>query len=474
MYQLVSTPKAMKTMRKFLFGLGLSLTALTAHAAPAGNAAIFTVTDDDPCSKTGPDGEKAKIEYSLYREFYKQENFVDALPHWKYIFRNAPGLSKNTFTNGVKMYSDLADAEQDSVIKQQLVDTLIKIYRKRIECFGESDKVLGYMAYDMYKYRPERHGFVYGAFKEALDEGGENTEYYLLYPFFQYTVLMWSKGKFTDDEVLATYDLLESYSDANIRKAEAAGNQEDVQNWTGTKAKIEEKLPRGLLTCEKLIVRLERDREMVMGDLNELKKAYNNLKLAPPDSITGARCTENPIFSDIVLKIAELEPSASLLSDVGEIMWQRGDRDGALDAWNKSIEMETDTDKKASLALVIARVFQREKQFARSRDYARKAISYRSGWGDPYILIGDLYASSGSVCDGMDAELCALAALDKYAQAKSVDGSAAADAQDRINKYSQYMPTKTYLFERNLNEGDSYTFGCWIGETTTLRGKKSN
>ena len=74
----------------------------------------------------------------------------------------------------------------------------------------------------------------------------------------------------------------------------------------------------------------------------------------------------------------------------------------------------------------------------------------------------------------MDAELCALAALDKYAQAKSVDGSAAADAQDRINKYSQYMPTKTYLFERNLNEGDSYTFGCWIGETTTLRGKKSN
>ena len=50
----------------------------------------------------------------------------------------------------------------------------------------------------------------------------------------------------------------------------------------------------------------------------------------------------------------------------------------------------------------------------------------------------------------------------------------AEEAQQRINKYSAYLPTKTYLFERNLQEGASYTFSCWIGETTILRGKKSN
>lgn len=466
-------------MRNLLFGLGLLTTALTAQAAPAGNAALSpavnpAVAEDDPCSKTGPDAEKSKIEYSLYREFYKQDNYADAMPHWRYILRNAPGLSKNTFTNGVKMLSTFADAETDSTLKQQLVDSLVYVYRKRMECFGENDKVLGYLAYDLYKYRPEQYQLVHKAFQAALDEGRENAEYYLLFPYFQYTVLLWSKGELTDDEVLLIYDRLDNYSQSNIARSNESGDAEAVNNWTATKAKVDEKLPRGLLTCEKLISRLERDREKIMGDLNELKKAYNNLRLAPPDSTTGARCTEQPIFSDIVLKIAEMEPSAGLMSDVGEILWSRGDRDGALNAWNKAIEMETDNDKKAALALVIARVFQREKQFARARDYARKAISLRPGWGDPYILIGDLYASSGSICDGMDGELCALAALDKYAQAKSVDPAAASDAQDRINKYSAYMPTVTYLFERNLNEGDAYTFSCWIGETTTLRGKKSN
>jgi len=465
----------MKTMRQIMFGLGVSLTVLTAQAAPAGKAPVQSmIIADDPCSKTGPDAEKSKVEFSLYREFYKQENFADALPHWRYIFNAAPGMSKNTYINGVKLYTTLADAEQDTLRKQAFVDTLVMIHRKRIECFGEADKVLGYLAYDMYKYRPERHGYVFGLFKEALDAGGENTEYYLLFPFFQYTSVLWSKGQLTDDDVLAIYDRLEAYTSANIAKAETAGDAETANSWKATKAKIEENLPRGLLTCDKLVARLERDKAKIMGDLGELKKAYNSLKLAPVDSATGARCSEQPIFSEIVLRIAELEPSADLLSDVGQILWERGDRDGALNAWNKAIELETDAEKKGALALVIARVFQREKQFARAREYARKAIAYRPNWGDPYMLIGDLYASSGSICDGMDGELCALAALDKYAQAKAVDGSAAGEAQDRINRYSAYLPTKTYLFERNLNEGDSYTFSCWIGETTTLRGKKSN
>ena len=101
-------------------------------------------------------------------------------------------------------------------------------------------------------------------------------------------------------------------------------------------------------------------------------------------------------------------------------------------------------------------------------------MSFRPNWGEPYILIGDLYASSGSICEGRDSELAALPALDKYAQAKAVDPASAAEAQERINKYSNYLPTKTYLFERTMNEGDPYTFNCWIGETTILRGKKSN
>ncbi len=481
----------MTTTRNFLFGFGLvsalvagpALLAGTGNAAPASGLPAAdgprteTALQDDPCSKFGPDEAKAKEKYSLYREFYKQDNFTDALPHWRYIFRNAPGLSKNTFTNGAKMYQDLADANRgDSTVMQAYVDTLMAIYRKRIECHGEKGKVLGYLAYDLYKYRSKRYHAVYNAFRETFDEDGAEAGYWLAYPFFQYNVLLYNDGKLTAEQVLAAYDRMSGYAEANIAKASAAGDTKEVENWEGTMAKIEEILPRDLLTCSALIERLERDREEVFADLSALKKAYNNIKLAPVDS--NGRCTDQAIFQDVVLAIAEMEAdsmhNASLIREAGEILWERGDRDGALKMWNHAIEVEDETDKKADMAMTIARVFQREKRYADARSYARKALEYRPNWGAPYILIGDLYASSGSICDGIDGEIAALPALDKYYAAKNADPELAAEAQERINKYSAYMPTKTYLFERNLTEGASYTFKCWIGETTTLRGKKSD
>ncbi len=440
-------------------------------AAPASSAAS---AQDDPCSKTGPDEQQSKVKFSLYREFFKQDNYVDALPHWRYVFAKAPGRSKNTFINGLKLYTDLADAATDTTVKQAYVDTLVMIYRKRMECFGEADRVTGLLAYDMYKYRHDRVEYVYSMFSEALDAGGEGVEYYLLFPYFQYTKLLWSTQELTDDELLAAYDRLQALCQAGVARAEAASDTKEVDNWRATAAKIDEKLPRSLLTCEKLVARFEGDRERLFSDIGELKKAYNSLKLAPPDSATGARCTEQPIFGEILARIVELEPSGFLLSELAETMWAQGNRDAALSAWSKAIDMEEDTDRRAQIALTLAKVYQRDRQFVRSREWARKAIGIRGNWGDPYILIGDLYASSAGLCEGMDAELLALAALDKYQQAKSVDAGVAAEANERIAKYSNYMPTKTYLFERNLNEGESYTFECWVGETTILRGRKSN
>ncbi len=475
----------MTTSRNFLYGLslasGLFLTVGALHAAPASGQPAAdgpeteTVLQDDPCSKYGPDETMAKQEYSLYREFYKQDNYTDAIKHWRYIFTNAPGLSKNTFTNGVKMYQELADAAKaDTTMQQALVDTLLAIYRKRIECHGEKGKVLGYMAYDMYKYRSKRYHAVYNAFKAAFDEDGQEAGYWLAYPFFQYNVLLYNQDKLSDEQILAAYDRLMGYADANMEKAEAAGDTKEMEAWGGTKQKIEEILPRDLLTCSNLVARLERDSAEIFSDLTQLKKAYNNIKLAGADS-TGERCTSQPVFKEVVLRIVELEPdNATLLTEAGEVFWERGNRDRALAMWDKAIAVEDEDDKKAELAMTIARVFQREKRYNDARRYARQASESRPDWGAPYILIGDLYASSGSICPGIDGEIAALPAIDKYARAKAVDPSMADEAQARINKYSVYMPTKTYLFERNLQEGSSYTFKCWIGETTTLRGKKSD
>ena len=98
----------------------------------------------------------------------------------------------------------------------------------------------------------------------------------------------------------------------------------------------------------------------------------------------------------------EPEDAASMQAALAAGRWMgRGDRDGALKMWNHAIEVEDETDKKADMAMTIARVFQREKRYTDARSYARKALEYRPNWGAPYILIGDLYAASGSICDAI-------------------------------------------------------------------------
>lgn len=92
--------------------------------------------------------------------------------------------------------------------------------------------------------------------------------------------------------------------------------------------------------------------------------------------------------------------------------------------------------------------------------------------GEPYILIGRLYASSGPLCGpgrGWDSQIVVWPALDMWSKAKRIDPSVAAEANKWIGRYRQYMPKKEDVFIRNLKVGASFRVGCWIQETTTIR-----
>jgi hypothetical protein len=91
--------------------------------------------------------------------------------------------------------------------------------------------------------------------------------------------------------------------------------------------------------------------------------------------------------------------------------------------------------------------------------------------GNPYIIIGDLYASSANDCgeDEISKKAAYWAAVDKYIRARSVDTSVEQMANERISSYSRAFPAMERLFFHDLKEGDSYTVGCWINETTTVR-----
>ena len=63
-------------------------------------------------------------------------------------------------------------------------------------------------------------------------------------------------------------------------------------------------------------------------------------------------------------------------------------------------------------------------------------------------------------------------AVDKFAKAKQVDPSVANRATDLMRSYSQHYPSTETIFFNDYAEGQSYTVGGWINETTTIRAAK--
>ena len=109
-------------------------------------------------------------------------------------------------------------------------------------------------------------------------------------------------------------------------------------------------------------------------------------------------------------------------------------------------------------------------RYSAARDYALKAARLRDGWGQPYMLIGDLYAESSSSCgkEAWDHHIAVLAAIEKYAYARSIDPNVADEANEKIARYSRFKPLSEEGFMRGIKAGDTVKVSCWIGETVRV------
>jgi hypothetical protein len=190
-----------------------------------------------------------------------------------------------------------------------------------------------------------------------------------------------------------------------------------------------------------------------------------------------ARCEkEDPNF--IALKEAKdkecyvAPPPPGPLKKASEAL-NNGQFSEAITFYEEYVAGQEDPVKKANILLRISKIYYAHiKNFPASRRYALRAAEYRSNWGEPYMLIGKLYASSGPLCGpgrGWDSQIVTWPAIDKFRYAKQIDPSVAAEADDWIRRYRKYMPKKEDLFMRKLSNGGSFTVPCWIQERTTIR-----
>ena len=475
----------MKTLNKIIAAV-FTLVTFTASAQDdvANVKAIAdAITVNCGAPEWGKDSIKTIENYSLYREFKKQGDnqddletklkyYKDAYIGWKYVYVNAPSARETPHLDGYDIYSayaEAAEAKGNEALAKAYKDSMLAIYDIRMHCFGATADLQMRKAFAWYSNNNKgNEEYVFNLFNETVEafnkeEGTSKLDISpaFLAPWMIMAIKAHKTAKAIDEEaVFDIFDQINEIADHNM----AAGN--NAGQYKGTADKCYEYMEKyGYLDPTTISELATKKYKANPSDLATQIKVYKMLK--------AAKLYDDPIFFEVAEKVYAQQPNSALATFLAKRASGNGNYTKAIQYMQEANESETDATAKAQNLLTIAQFYQAKGDYSSARTYANKAADMKPGWGDPYILIGRLYASSGSKCGtgtGFESQTVVWAAIDMWNKAKSVDPSVATEAQNLINKYYQYMPSKSDIFLRpDISIGDSYSIGCWIGVTTTVR-----
>lgn len=420
-----------------------------------------TTTGTAKGPKYGDDSVQCVTNISLYGEFFKQRNYDDAYLPWLYVFNHCPLASKNTFIRGITIVKNRYNQEKNKDIKLKIVDTIMMVYDKRIEYFGEEGFVLGRKGLDLYSIKKTAGALeVYEILKKSVEIDGNNSKADVLITLIQVAVEANKANQLEKSVILDIYDNISTIIDWNIRNNAKDTNYLPAR--TGVDLTAEP-----YLSCPDLISIYTPKFEQNKDDLVLLKKITKILD--------KKNCRDSELFYKATENLHKLEPTALSAYLMGKLAADRKEWSKCADYYKQAAELHTDSVDKYNAYFGLADAYKNLNQYSNARAAAYKAIENNPKDGKSYILIGDMYAASAASCGDNEVTNKAAywAAVDKYYKARSVETNQAIIdlATARINAYSGYFPKSEDIFFHGYQVGGSYTVGCWINETTTIRGR---
>ena len=424
-----------------------------------------------------PPAEKdmAETAFVLYKDFLKTKKYDTALAYWKQAYTMAPGSNgkvKNHFEDGASIYKYYFENTKDTLLKKMYVDTIMMIYDKKKECFGDEGYINGLKGFDYYY---NFYGFtdettIYELLKSNLDIKGKKADYFVINPFTKLLFDRIVEGKISMTEGRKYADLIFKSIENGLAtcKGRTCEAWEIVNEYAPARLEGLEGLD-GFYLCDYYAEKYYAMFKMYPDSCDIINLVYarmlrgecpaNDKRLIEVKQAKTTKCYIPP-------------PPVSCAAQ-GNEDYSQGKYTSAVDNFLKCVDLTSDTEQKAKYLLLISKIYYRDlRNFPKSRKYALDAAALKSGWGEPYLLIGNLYASSGPLCGtgrGWESQVVTWTAIDMWTKAKNVDPKSANEANALINRYRQYMPTREDIFFRNISAGSSYYVPCWIQESTIVR-----
>ena len=376
----------------------------------------------------------------------------------------------------MKIFNYFADQETDESKRTMWADSVKMLYEKREKCFGSSVELNSRKAYDLYyNYRDEiGDEYIYGLLKTVVDEKGKDMPEYIVNPFSNLIVSnTLSKNIEVDEAKKYANIVMETITNGLSNCGDNCKNWNIINDYSIDRLAVLERF-QSFFPCNYYVNKYYKDFEAAPTDCEVIQTVLARLRRG------GCEETDASVAQVMAAYNSNCKKTTNTVSGpLGEAikLYQTGRYEEAVEKFDEYFANETDKEKLAKYQLVVAKIYYRDlKDFPKSRKYALDAAGNKANWGDPYILIGKLYASSGPICGpgtGWKSQIVTWPAIDKWTYAKKIDPAVSSDATKLINQYRKFMPAVEDIFIRpNVEEGKSFYVGCWIKENTIVRAAK--
>jgi len=466
----------------------------------------MSVSAQDAGSKYGADSVACVTNLSMYREYYKQWEASKFAPDaangemiaaWRQVFLNCPRASQYTYTNGEKILDYLIRTNPSA--KDAYIDTLCLLMDTRAQYFPTDPKtgasqvanIMGRKGLLIYTYNKNRYEEAYNVLRDAVALDPSQLQGAYLDTYFKATIDMVNNDKAEKMTVINVYQELSEVLDNNIQvlaegvaelesakaDAETAGDAEavagfdkqieksekSINNNKGTKNNLDN-LFQPYASCEDLIKVFSAKMAEMPDDVVLLKRITTILDKKD--------CTDSKLFLDAAVRLNELEPSPEASYSLGIKFFKDKKYSDAATFFEQATKTDNN-DRRYRAYRNLGMCYENMGNLSRARDIYRRAAQVDPTNGEPYLLIGMLYAGSAKQFSGeIESGAVYWAAVDKCQKAKAIDASCAEKANALIRAYSAAFPTMEKIFFNDYSEGQSFTVGGWIGETTTIRARK--
>ena len=469
--------------------------------------AVGVFAQDVVESKYGADSANCVTKLSVYREYYKQWEAAKFAPEtvnnemisaWREVFLTCPRASQYTYTNGEKILDYLI--RQNPKDKDAYIDTLCMLMDARAQYFSTDPKtgasqvanIKGRKGMLIYTYNKNRYEEAYNVLKEAVALDPSQLQGAYIDAYFKATIDMVNNGKEEKMTIINVYQELSEVLDDNIKvlaeneaqlleakaNAEETGDNDAVAGFDkqiekneksininkGVKNNIDN-LFQPYASCEDLIKVFTAKMAETPDDIVLLKRITTILDKKD--------CTDSKLFLDASKKLYDLEPSPEAAYNIGVKLFKDG-KNGEAAKYFEQATSASNNDRVYRAYRNLAYCYLNMGANGKCRDAARRASAVDPTAGEPYIIIGLAYAASAnSFSDSpFKGKEVYWVAVDKFARAAAIDPSVASRANGNIASYRQHFPSAEDIFFNDYAEGQSYTVGGWIGESTTIRAAK--